>query len=113
MKKLAYNQKLPDYNTIEISSDFLHPNIEQVKIILYGRDAIIVITGQKLWFVHSIKMATVVSEPFQAQEVSVSFKANMDDLMAYDRWKEDKVMIFSHFSQPVTMKFCVELDVSL
>ena len=112
MKKLVYNQKLPDYSNIEISRGFLHPNIEQVKVIQYGRDAIIVVTGRKLWFVHSIKMATVVSEPFQVQEVSVSFKANMDDLMACDRWKDDRVIIISHFSRPVMMKFSVEPNVS-
>ncbi len=110
VKKLAYKHESCEMNNQEISSEFLCPKIEQVKVTRYGSEAIIVVKGQKLWFVHSIRLPATLAlkEPFQTQEVSVSFKAKVDDF----NWKEDEVIILSHFSEPITKKVCVELNVS-
>ena len=84
-----------------------------MKVTQYGKDAIVVVTGHQLWFVHSIKRLTAVYEPFQLQEACVSFKADMNDFIPTDDRKNDEVVIFSHFSVPVTKKYSIELNVSL
>ena len=68
------------------------------------------VKGQKLWFVHSIRLPTAATaERFQAQEVSVSFKAPVKK--EFD-WKGAAVTILSHFSEPITKRVCVESNVS-
>lgn len=110
VKKLAYKHESHGTNNQPISSDFLCPLIEQVKVTWYGSETIIVVKGQKLWFVHSIRLPATLAakEPFQAQEVSISFKAKVSDF----NWKEDEVIILSHFSEPIAKKVCVESNVS-
>ena len=110
VKKLAYKHESHGTNNQPISSDFLCPFIEQVKVTWYGSETIIVLKGQKLWFVHSIRLPATLAtqEPFQAQEVSVSFKAKVSDF----NWKEDEVVVLSHFSEPIAKKVCVESNVS-
>ena len=75
-------------------------------------DAIVVVTGQQLWFVYSLKLSTAVYEPFQLQDTCVSFKANMNDLLPTEDGKDDEVVIFSQFCQPITTKYSMELNVS-
>lgn len=110
VKKLAYKHESHRTNNQPISSDFLCPLIEQVRVTWYGSEVIIVVKGHRLWFVHSIRLpaTSAAKEPFQAQEVSVSFKANVSDF----NWKEDEVIILSHFSEPIAKKVCVESNVS-
>lgn len=107
----AINNPLPD-----ISCDFLCPSIDQVKITHYGlNDAIVVVTGQQLWFVYSIKLSEVIGDPFQVQERSVSFKTSMDNLgFVIQRSKEEsEVVVYSHFHMPIQRKLIIELNVSL
>lgn len=84
-----------------------------MKVTQYGSDAIIVINGKQLWFVHSIKLSSLIIQPFQVQEVYVSFKAKLNDVKASDSCEEGVVVIFSHFCEPITRKFIVEPNVSL
>lgn len=110
VKKLAYKHESHRTNNQPISSDFLCPGIEQVKVTWYGSEAIIMVKGQRLWFVHSIQLpaTSAIKEPFQAQEVLVSFKAKVSDF----NWKEDEVAVLSHFSEPIAKTVCVESNVS-
>ena len=114
IKKLAYNhhQEESDFQQ-EISSEFLCPIVKQVKVTQYGNDAIIVVTGQRLWFVYSLKLASAVCEPFQLQEISVSFKATKEDIVHPDNLEDNQVIIFSHFCPPLTVNFTMELNVSI
>ena len=84
-----------------------------MKVTQYGKDAIVVVTGHQLWFVHSIKHKTAVYKPFQLQDACVSFKADMNDFIPTDDWKDDKVVIFSHFSPPITAHYSIDLNVSV
>ena len=110
IKQLAYGYT-HKVNNEGISSDFLCPTIDQVKVTQYGSEAIIMVKGQKLWFVHSIQlpMTLAATERFQAQEVSVSFKAPVNKEF---NWKGAEVTILSHFSEPITKGVCVESNVS-
>ena len=112
IKMLAYNYKMNGGGHHEISSEFLCPSIEHVKVTQYGDDAIVVVSGQRLWFVHSLKLLSTIRDPFQVQDTSVSFKASMVDVVRSGEAKEDAVVIFSHFSPPLTGKLHVELNVS-
>ena len=113
IKKLAYDHKEQKGIYLGISSEFLRPVVEGVKVTQYGSEAIIVVTGRQLWFVHSLKLSSMLKEPFQVQEVSVSFRANTDHFVIPGNQEEMEVVIFSHFSQPIMKNVCVELDVSL
>lgn len=113
IKKLAYNHHQQESDIQEISSKFLCPIVKHVKVTQYGNDAIIVVTGQKLWFVYSLKLTSAVCEPFQLQETSVSFKANMQDIVHPDNLEDNQVMIYSHFCPPLTVNFSMELNVSI
>ena len=118
VKEITYDQEGPAINNTltDISCDYLCPSIDQVKITHYGlNDAIVVVTGQQLWFVHSIKLSEVIKDPFQVQERSVSFKTNMDNLgFVIQRSKEEsEVVVYSHFHLPVQRKLTIELNVSL
>ena len=108
IKKLAYNHECYERSNREISSEFLCPIIEEVKVTQYGSEAIIVVKGQKLWFIHSIRLpeTSATTEPFQIQEVFVSFKAKVNDI-------KDEVIILSYFSEPITERVRVESNVSL
>lgn len=118
IKKLAYDHEEHAVNNLmpEISSGFLCPSIDQVKITQYGlNDVIVVVTGQQLWFVHSIKLSKVMRDPFQVQERSVSFRTSMDNLdSVIQRCREESnVVVYSHFHIPVQRKVIIELNVSL
>ena len=116
IEKLAYyDHKEPKRNDMELSGEFLHPIIEQVKVTQYENEAIIVVKGQRLWFVHSIQLSTssVVKDPFQVQQASVSFKATMDNIEIPGNQENSEIVVFSHFYLPVQTQLCVQLDVSL
>ncbi len=97
-----------------VSSEFLRPYIEKMKITKYGNEAVIVAKGQKLWFVHSLKFSSsaTIKEPFQIQEYSICFKTDVKSIKIPDNQEEREVEIFSYFHQPVRVKLCVEVDVS-
>lgn len=112
IKKYAYNHQPHQVKHEEISSEFLYPIIDHVKVTQYGSDAIIVINGKRLWFVHSIDLASLSIQPFQVQDVSVSFRAKMNDFNAFESLEESQVVIFSHFCQPITQKCIADPNVS-
>lgn len=69
--------------------------------------------GQKLWFVHSLKLSsTTIKDPFQVQEYSICFKTDVNSIKIPDNQEEREVEIFSYFHQPVQVKLCVEVNVS-
>ncbi|MCG8622690.1 MAG: hypothetical protein MJE68_11940 [Proteobacteria bacterium] len=95
-----------------VTSEFLLPIIDSVKVTQYGSEATVVVTGQRLWFAHSLHLSTLLKEPFQVQKESISFCARINDIMVTN--KEDKeVTLFSYLATPVKKRICVELDVSL
>ena len=110
IKKLTYKHERPETSNKKISSNFLCPTIDQVKVTQYGSEAIIVVKGQRLWFVHSIRLpaALTAKEPFQAQEISVSFKVPTKKEF---NWKGAEVTVLSHFSEPITKGVSVESNV--
>lgn len=114
IKVLAYNHKenKPQGHCPQISSEFLNPIIERVKVIQYGKEAIVVIKGQRLWFVHSVKLLSMTKEPLHIQESFVSIKAELDDSVMSGNQREIELVIFSRFSQAITRKIHMELDVS-
>ena len=85
-----------------------------MNVTQYESEAIIVVKGQKLWFVHSIKLSasSTIKEPFQVQPGSVSFKASTNKLVIPGNQEESEVVVFSHFHLPVQAQICVQLDVS-
>ena len=111
-KLICYHQE-HKANAIEIPSEFLCPNVERVKIILYGNEAIIEVGGQQLWFVHSIKLSpSIIKDPVQVKEFSVSFKTNADNIVIPSDQEESEVVIFSYFHCPFRQKLTIEVDVS-
>ena len=101
-------------NGVRVSSEFLRPHIEKMKITKYGKEAVIVAKGQKLWFVHSLKLSsTTVKDPFQVQEYSICFKTDVNSIKIPDNQEEREIEIFSYFHQPVQMKLHMEVDVSI
>ena len=98
-----------------ISDEFVCPIIEHMKITQYENEAIIVVKGKKLWFVHSIKLSasSTFTEPFQIQPTSISFKVNADTIGVPDSQEESQIVVFSHFHPPVEAQICVHVDVSL
>ena len=99
---------------VRVSSEFLRPYIEKMKITKYGKEAVIVAKGQKLWFVHSLKLSsTTVKDPFQVQEYSICFRTDVNSIKIPDNQEEREIEIFSYFHQPVHMKLHVEVDVSI
>ena len=112
---LAYNHeenKIP-VHCPQISSDFLNPIIERVKVTQYGKAAIVAIEGQRLWFVHSVKLLSITKEPLHLQESFVSIKAELDDSVMSGNQREVELVVFSRFSQAITRKIHMELDVSV
>ena len=112
VKKLTYKYDSQETNDEEISSDFLCPAIDLVKVTQYRSEAIIIVKGQKLWFVHSMNLPGDLPtkvEPFQTQELSVSFKAMVDK--DFD-WTGTKVTVLSHFSEGKIVGVSVESNVS-
>ena len=111
VKKLAYDHESYGAANQVISSEFLCPNIDQVKVTQYESEAIVVVKGQKLWFIHSLWLpaTSATKKPFQAQELFVSFKTNANDI----NWEGCEVTILSHFSEPITKRVHVESNVSL
>ena len=98
-----------------VRSDFLVPVIERVQVTKYGNEATIVIRGKQLWFSHSLHLSAVVQQPFQIQEESVSFSANISDIsdnLIADTSKEKEICLLSYFSTPVIKKVFIELNVS-
>ena len=84
-----------------------------MKITKYGKEAIIVARGQKLWFVHSLKLSSVtIGDPFQVQEYSICFKTDVNSIKIPENQEEREVEIFSYFHQPVQVKLQMEVDVS-
>lgn len=83
-----------------------------MKVTKYERDAIIVITGKQLFFVHSVKLSSIINDPFQVQELSVCFKTNSDNVILENQ-QENEVIVYSHFYHPVQKRLHVELDVSV
>lgn len=117
----AYNHKKDDEDELvtpepcprpQISSDFLNPIIERVKITQYGKEAVIAIQGQHLWFVHSVKLLSMTKEPLHIQESFVSIKTELDESVMSGNQREIEIVIFSRFSQAITRKIHMELDVS-
>ncbi len=98
-------------NTVEISSDFLCPLVEWVKVIQYGNEAVIEVGGQQLWFVHSMKLLSIIKDPVQVKEVSINFKTSMDKIPRDQR--ESEIVIFSYFYRPVRQKVKVQIEVSI
>ena len=82
-----------------------------MKVTQYGDDAIVVVSGQRLWFVHSLKLLSTIRDPFQVQDTSVSFKASMVDVVRSGEAKKDRVVVYSYFSGPIAKEFHVELNV--
>ena len=114
-KKLAYDDEVHKVKNEDIPNEYLCPSIERVKIITQcGNEAIVVVTGQQLWFVHSVKLCSesVVEEPFQVQECSVSFKTKTENVKIPTSQEEREIVIYSYFDQPVQKKLHVELEVS-
>lgn len=109
-----YDHKGYKESDVDISDVFLCPTVQQVKVTKYDSEAIIVVKGQKLWFVHSVKLSasSPIKELFQVQPASVSFKANVNDLDIPDNQEECKIIVFSNFHRPVQAHICVQLDVS-
>ena len=114
IKVLAYNHKenKPQGYCPQISSEFLNPIIERVKVIQYGKEAVVAIKGQRLWFVHSVKLLSMTKEPLHIQESFVSIKTELDDSVMSGNQREIELVIFSRFSQAITRKIHMELDVS-
>ena len=102
-------------NGAVISGDFLRPAIVKVQVTQYESEAIIVAKGEKLWFVHSIKLAAspVIKKPFLSQSSSVSFKEIVDNIKIPDGQETHEIVIFSHFHPPLRAQVCVQLDVSV
>jgi hypothetical protein len=85
-----------------------------MKFTKYGKEVIIVARGQKLWFVHSLKLSSVtIKDPFQVQEYSICFKTDVNSIKIPDNQEEREIEIFSYFHQPVQAKLRVEVDVSI
>ena len=112
VKTFAYEYRVQGQCS-QISSEFLDPVIERVKVIQYGKEAIIAIKGQRLWFVHSVKLFSMFKEPLHIQETFVSIKAELDESVASGKQKVIELVVFSRFSQAISRKICVELDVSV
>lgn len=114
IKELAYDDRETKVGGIQVSSVFLCPCIEKMKITKYGKEAIIVAQGQKLWFVHSIKLlSATIKDPCQVQEYSICFKTDVNSIKIPDNQEEKEVEILSYFHQPVQVKLHVEVDVSV
>lgn len=94
-----------------VTSEFLLPSIDGVKVTQYGSEATVVITGKRLWFTHSLHLSTLLKVPFQVQKESVSFCARINDIMVTNS-EEKEITLFSYFATPVKRKVLVELDVS-
>ena len=111
IKKLAYKHESHEKYNQSISSDFLCPIIDQVKVTQYESEAIIVVKGQRLWFVHSVRLPATLAtaEPFQVQEVCASFRATVSKDF---NWKGAQVVIFSYFSEPIRKGVHVQSNVS-
>lgn len=94
--------------------EFLCPIIKQVKVAQYENEAIVVVKGQKLWFVHSVQLSasSTIKDRFQIQPASVSFKVSVNELDIPSNQEEIQVVAFSHFHLPVQAQICVQLDVS-
>ena len=96
---------------MEFSSKFLCPLIEGVKVIQYGNEAVIEVLGQKLWFVHSMKLSSIIKNPVQVKELSVSFKISMDKIPGDQ--EENEIIIFSYFCHPIRQKVKIQTEVSV
>ena len=94
-----------------ITREFLLPVIEGIKVTQYGSEAAVVITGERLWFTHSLTMSTTL-KPFQVQKESVSFCAKTTAIQVAINGQEKEITLFSYFAEPITKKIHVELDVS-
>ena len=115
IKKLAYDDRESKVSGVKVSSEFLRPYIEKMKITKYGKEAIIVARGQKLWFVHSLKLSSttiMIKDPFQVQEYFICFKTDVNSIKIPENQEEREIEVFSHFYQPVQVKLRVEVDVS-
>ena len=97
------------------TSDFLSPIIEQIQVTQYGDEATVVVRGKQLWFSHSFKVDSVVKQPFQTQEGSVSFSMTVSEIresLISGDGKVKEVCLYSYFTQPMTKKVPVEVNVS-
>ena len=94
-----------------VTTEFLLPVIESIHVTQYESEAAVVVTGEHLWFTHSLTMSTTL-KPFQVQKECVSFCAKISDIQVAVNGEEKEVTLFSYFAEPITMKIHVELDVS-
>lgn len=110
IEKLTVYHQEDKIDTIEISSEFLCPQVEQVKVNQYGNEAIVELRGQKLWFVRSIKLASVVIEdPVQVKEFSVTFKTKT---VIPNEKRESEVVVYSYFCCLVQQTLQIEIEVN-
>ena len=85
-----------------------------MKVIQYENEAIVEVGGQKLWFVHSIKLSSlnfVVEDPVQVKEFSISFNCKTKMVIPDDQ-RESEVVIFSYFCHSVQQTVKIEIEVS-
>jgi hypothetical protein len=97
----------------EILNDFLCPVIEGVKVIEYGNEAIIEVSGQQLWFVHSMELSSVtkLENPVEVKELSTCFKTNVDKIPSDLTVNDQEVILFSYFCHPIQRKVKIEVEV--
>ena len=96
-----------------ISSEFVCPCVERVKVNQYSEGTTIVVTGQQLWFLHSLRLSsTVIKEPFHVQGASACFKTKAKDVDIPQSKEKTSVVAFSYFYQPIQRKLQIEFDVS-
>lgn len=97
------------------TTDFLDPIVERMQVTQYGDEATVVIHGKQLWFSHSIKIASLTEQSFQTQEAAVRFSVNVRDISEFfisNHSENKEVSLYSYFTQPVTKKVPVEVNVS-
>ena len=83
-----------------------------MKVIQYENEAIIEVGGQKLWFVHSIKLSSVVvKDPVQIKEFSISFNCKTNMVIPDDQ-RESEVVVFSYFCHSVQQTVKIEIEVN-